>query len=212
MADTRDLRESEFVRYGHRAVRAYLAYVPGAAWEYDELLSDALLGIAKAIKRWSPLGGATLRTYVWYRMRGEILDGRRRRGDMTRRELSEHLSMTDLPQDRQHAMSLSTWTHPDPDDGASDEPASPAAAEAFAAMEARVALEPLIDSLSEREREVVQRVDLDGETLRTVGNDLGVTESRVSQIRARAHKRMTFKVQTGHDLRKRRRRSSTPLP
>ena len=43
-----------------------------------------------------------------------------------------------------------------------------------------------LERLPERERRILREYDLEGRTLREIGEDLGVSESRVSQIRSRA--------------------------
>ena len=55
---------------------------------------------------------------------------------------------------------------------------------------ARVDLGRLLDVLTAPERQVVVRCELQDEPARSVARDLGVTESRVSQIRSRALQRM----------------------
>lgn len=50
--------------------------------------------------------------------------------------------------------------------------------------------------LPEREREIIELYDLEGWTLRDIGARLGVTESRVSQIRTRVLRRLRSRMQS----------------
>ncbi len=47
-------------------------------------------------------------------------------------------------------------------------------------------LREAVSALPDREREIIERYDLEGWTLRQIGEGLGVSESRVSQLRSRA--------------------------
>lgn len=54
-----------------------LGYIP--PWEHEDALGDAYLGLVNAAKDWREDGGANFPTYSRYRIRGEVLDGLRRR-------------------------------------------------------------------------------------------------------------------------------------
>lgn len=71
------------------------------------------------------------------------------------------------------------------------EPSRPMDVEHRLSLEAEIArLQVELDRLPERERLVIRLYDLESLTLREIGERLGVTESRVSQIRSRALSRL----------------------
>jgi RNA polymerase sigma factor for flagellar operon FliA len=63
---------------------------------------------------------------------------------------------------------------------------TPGPDEAFARQEELRALRVAIDGLSDRHRTIVIESFFEGRTMREIGDDLGVTESRVSQLRSAA--------------------------
>ncbi|HNC99139.1 MAG TPA: sigma-70 family RNA polymerase sigma factor [Myxococcota bacterium] len=56
--------------------------------------------------------------------------------------------------------------------------------------ETRLQVIETIRRLPEKEQEVVMRYDIQGASLKDIGEELGITESRVCQIRATAHKKL----------------------
>jgi len=53
-------------------------YGRGSAAPYEDLVTDGQIGLMNAIKGFSPLGGASFRTYALHLIDGEILHGKRR--------------------------------------------------------------------------------------------------------------------------------------
>ena len=47
---------------------------PGAALEYDDLLSQAVVGLIDAVDRFDPTRGIKFETYAYYRIRGAVMD------------------------------------------------------------------------------------------------------------------------------------------
>jgi len=47
---------------------------PGAALEYDDLLSQAVVGLIDAVDRFDPSRGIKFETYAYYRVRGAVMD------------------------------------------------------------------------------------------------------------------------------------------
>ena len=47
---------------------------PGAALEYDDLLSQAVVGLIDAVDRFDPDRGIKFETYAYYRIRGAVMD------------------------------------------------------------------------------------------------------------------------------------------
>lgn len=57
------------------------------ASDHDDVLSDAMYGIAKAIESWDDRDdGVSLRTWCWWKMRHEVAHGRRHRSRFTRED------------------------------------------------------------------------------------------------------------------------------
>ncbi len=53
--------------------------------ELEELISLASVGLAEAAARFDPSGGASFRTFAWYRVHGAVIDGLRRYSNLPRR-------------------------------------------------------------------------------------------------------------------------------
>ncbi len=53
--------------------------------ELDELISMGLVGLTEAAARFDPEGGASFRTFAWYRVHGAVMDGLRRSSNLPRR-------------------------------------------------------------------------------------------------------------------------------
>ena len=51
-----------------------LNLMPGAALEYDDLLSQAVVGLIDAVYRFDPTRGIKFETYAYYRIRGAVMD------------------------------------------------------------------------------------------------------------------------------------------
>ena len=67
--------------------------------------------------------------------------------------------------------------------------------ELFEALQLRDEVERAVQNLPARERDVVARYYLSGQTLRTIGSELGVTESRACQLRSQGVQRLRFRLQ-----------------
>ncbi|HUU55443.1 MAG TPA: FliA/WhiG family RNA polymerase sigma factor [Armatimonadota bacterium] len=51
-----------------------LNLMPGPALEYDDLLSQAVVGLIDAVDRFDPTRGIKFETYAYYRIRGAVMD------------------------------------------------------------------------------------------------------------------------------------------
>jgi DNA-directed RNA polymerase specialized sigma24 family protein len=158
----------------------------------DDMLWDALYGATKALPRWRPGGGASLRTFLWHRMSGEVVEGVRARAPVGRRKYAAGVRVEDLPLWEQPPVRADNVAPAvrDPDDGDHSWLPDPAAEAAFDAVDARLTVDALLRVLPRREREVVQRVDLGGELGRDVAADWGVSPAIVTKVRKRALLRM----------------------
>ena len=201
------------VRYVARAIARRIVQV-----ETNDLESAGTLGLLRALDRFDPSRGIAFSTYAVQRIRGAILDDLRA-GDPAPRSLrrsarqlaaarsrleqrlgrppasiqvAEALGI-DLPTLwRWQAAPARTMSLDDPTCSAQLESAvgSPAPQGTLLETEQTACLEAAIARLPERERAVVILSFYEGLTLREIGQRLEVTESRVSQIRSQAVRRL----------------------
>jgi RNA polymerase sigma factor for flagellar operon FliA len=175
----------------------------------DELLSSAYLGLLKALCSFDCSLGVDFTSYAWTRMNGEMLDGLRRldwcprgRRDLERRIRrveSEQESITagqtaaavgitveDLREHQElmsrHVVSLDQTVDGDGAVELIDLIAAPLTALAEVEDEDARGLREALAVLTVREREVISRVCLQERRNTDVGRELGISESRVSQI------------------------------
>jgi RNA polymerase sigma factor for flagellar operon FliA len=145
---------------------------------YQDLESAAALGLAQAARTWRPDGGASFRTHAFTRMNGAIADEMRKR---------DHLSRS-----MRQAVSVGLAKDPGPPapltEEVVDELVDPALE--LELVETAAVLRDAIHALPERERFVMWLRLEDELPLREIGQLLGVTESRVSQIATKALARL----------------------
>jgi RNA polymerase sigma factor for flagellar operon FliA len=179
----------------------------------DELESAALLGLTEAAERFDPEKGETFAAFAAKRVRGAILDELRRNDVLTRRgrERAKHLAkfMATMQQTEDRAPTVAEiakeleigeevaglyWSrlvsatlvpfeklHEVVQDKRGIAPDK-----ALAKREQRAAMTEAMGLLSARDLEVISRYYGAGHTLKEIGSQLGVSESRVCQIRTRA--------------------------
>jgi RNA polymerase sigma factor for flagellar operon FliA len=180
----------------------------------DDLIGAGMLGLATALARFDPERAGTFRSYAETRIRGEMVDELRRRDMMSREartsnkrlrcavealsralnrpvtdeEVAEHLA---LSLDELYALQLKVSdtriVFRDEIDGTAT---GTSAADAVQLKQLRERLVAEIDALPERQRTVLWLVYVEELTLREAGEVLGVTPSRVCQIRTEAERRL----------------------
>jgi RNA polymerase sigma factor (sigma-70 family) len=147
----------------------------------QQFYDDALLAMLEARPRWDPAKGE-LRKFLFSRGTYAIIDGIRRAGPLRRGQYERGEAprpvQTPFSMDALNEMGLA----PQVPDGT--------AVQAFDAVDNRLVVASLLDTLEPRPREVVERVFFRGETLREIADEYGLTESRVCQIKVRALKDM----------------------
>lgn len=151
--------------------------------QYDEILSDAALGAVAAAGRYNPAAGANLATYCGKRAAGQILDGLRKRSPVRRGEFARGCTLDDLPEHRRtpipiHLLAETGTPEPTPVRELEDEVAN------------SDLVERMLATCTERERIVLKASLVHGYPLADIADYLGVTESRVHQIRSAALKRL----------------------
>ena len=211
--DARDrlvLQYSPLVKYVAGRVRSGL---PSSVDQAD-LISDGVIGLMDAIEKFDPDRGLQFQTYAVPRVRGAIVDGLRR-SDWVPRSVREKIrainaAQTKLerelgrtPDDREVAAELGvsveelratyskvSYTNVVSMDemGIGGDDATPAAATTTLADEDDLpdGFIHAVHELPERDRVVVALYYWEGLTLAEIGQVLGVTESRISQLHSRA--------------------------
>lgn len=163
--------------------------------DFDDVFSDACLGAIAAVDNFDDEHGRTLSQYAESRMRGEILDGLRRR-DWASRALRSRLKSGQSRSERPLSLDALTAELAAVSVGSGGGTALadlvPDQRDEYAAVDDRYEalhlcrwVERVVSSLPAREAQVL-RQHLRGQTLRQIGVELAVTEARVSQLRKRA--------------------------
>lgn len=118
--------------------------------------------------------------------------------DPSREEMAQALGMTleayDHFRNRANIGKLVSGSNRESDQGSSPIDTVPAEDELpdtiWEEEETRLRVVQTVRRLPERESQVVLRYDLQGASLKDIGDELGITESRVCQIRSQAHKKL----------------------
>lgn len=137
---------------------------------YDDAYADALVGLWKACRDWQPDGGSRFDRYAWERMRGEILEGVRRASPLTRGQVKRRVPpQRSLDADPTLTADLTCdpfadWWERQEHDDTLDE-----------------VLGQVTGRHADRDRAIIAR-HCDGELLRDLAAEYGMTESRACQI------------------------------
>jgi RNA polymerase sigma factor FliA len=178
--------------------------------EQDDLVSDGVLGLMDAIERFEPARGLSFQTFAVPRIRGAIIDGMRAM-DIVPRSVRDKLRLVNraqasleerlgrVPEDVEVAREVgipvqqlrdlsrkASSTHANLDDFDLADELSSAADHRVEQGDVRASLMQVVDQLGERDRIVIALYYFEGLTLAEIGQVLGVTESRVSQVHRRA--------------------------
>lgn len=181
-----------------------------------DLVSAGVFGLMNAIDRYDPENGAKFETYAIPRIRGAILDSLRALDWVPRTVRSRSRSVQDAISTLEHTLGrtptdeeiaaelgietseLEQWLsdiaagsvgpldHVAMDSAKSDDAHELQPGHAIEQMELRDAMRSEIGRLPEREQAVLILYYEDGLTLAEIGEALGVTESRISQIHTKA--------------------------
>jgi len=201
------LQYSPLVKYVAGRVRSGLP----ANVEQADLLSEGVIGLMDAIEKFEPERGLQFQTYAVPRIRGAIIDGLRATDWVPRsvREkvraiehaqvaLETRLGRTATDGEIAHELQISvqelrkvygkvSYTSlASIDELGGVEDLAPLSTDAFEDDETRAALLHVVQDLAERDRIIIALYYFEGLTLSEIGQVLGVTESRVSQLHTRA--------------------------
>lgn len=177
-----EVTPADLVSVARRATFCYLRKRPTLAWQTDDMLADAMLAAHIAHQKWD--GRQEFSAFAYERCVYAIIDGFRLRGHRNRRDYATNPDL--LPQACLDPLSLTD------EDITSRDVADPHAEDPYRRVEARMTATQVMTLLRPwpREQEVIRRVDLDGEMQADVGRDMGISESRVCQLRRVALRRL----------------------
>lgn len=138
----------------------------------DELISLGYMGLVEALRRYDPSRGVPFGAFAAVRVRGAMIDWLRQLDPVSREERARLRSSDEIA-----SVTLVDFAcakdQAEPGANAVDE---------LLRQERRALLEYALGQLSERERSVVQRYFFEEQSLKSIGEELKVTESRVCQI------------------------------
>jgi len=156
--------------------------LPQGAVSFDDLVSVGMMGLLDAVEKYDVSKGASFKTYAEFRIRGAMLDELRSMDWLSRnmRKQFPNLSMfcLDKPLDQDQEESL---THLDLLTSAGDDPEK----EVLLKEEEKI-IQEAIELLPFPDDFVIKLIYNSGKTMDEVGDLLDITESRISQIHARA--------------------------
>ena len=180
--------------------------------EQDDLVSDGVLGLMDAIERFEPDRGLSFQTFAVPRIRGAIIDGMRSM-DFVPRSVRDKLRVIArarvaleerlgrIPEDPEVAVESgidlqqmrdltrqATSNHANLDDFDLADELSSAADDRLEQGAVTTSLMRVVKQLRERDQVIIALYYFEGLTLAEIGQVLGITESRVSQV----HRRATF--------------------
>ena len=160
-----------------RSVARSVAYRYRSELDHDDLVQVGLIGLHQAAQAYAQHGRASLPVFAWRRVVGAMLDEMRRTDPAWR----AHRAGSEAPQfvPVEDAVDLA------------DDAATP---DRLAELrdDCRV-IQMLVDGLPDIERAVIVGVFERGQELAAIGRELGLTESRVSQIKTRAVERLRIR-------------------
>lgn len=178
--------------------------------DQDDLVSDGVLGLMDAIERFEPARGLSFQTFAVPRIRGAIIDGMRsmdfvprsvrdkvrtvQRAQVT---LEERLGRAPEDTEVAHEVNMpvqqlrdlsrqANGNHASLDDFDLADELSSAADHDMELGDTHASLMQVVNQLAERDQIIIALYYFEGLTLAEIGQVLGVTESRVSQLHRRA--------------------------
>ena len=178
--------------------------------EQDDLVSDGVLGLMDAIERFEPARGLSFQTFAVPRIRGAIIDGmssmdfvprsvRDKLRTVQRAQVSLEERLGRVPEDVEVAREVgipvqqlrdlsrqANSNHANLDDFDLADELSSAADHQVEQGDVNASLMRVVDQLAERDQVIIALYYFEGLTLAEIGQVLGVTESRVSQVHRRA--------------------------
>ena len=180
--------------------------------EVDDLISVGVMGLIDAIEKYDPSRGAKFKTYAEFRVRGSILDELRSL-DWVPRSIRQKAAQVDAVSHEQFFITLNE-TKSMPLISLEDLGIAKESGERRSLLEClagksdvdpqtqlrltelKSIIAKAIDSLPEKERLMISLYYYEELTMREIGEVLGITESRVSQIHSKAVFRLRTKLRS----------------
>jgi RNA polymerase sigma factor (sigma-70 family) len=150
-----------------------LARFPGLSRDLDDIRSDAMLGIARAIAKHNPDTGVPLAAYAYLRARGEVLDGLRARSPVRRAAHARGRTLLDLAPHELPPRSIQQDELTIRDDRAEA---------AYDAVDARLTCPELLSLLTPNQQATLIGYYLLDRRLPDIAADLGICERRAYQL------------------------------
>jgi len=168
--------------------------IPEGAVEFEELVNTGVIGLIKAIEKYDEKK-AKFSTYAYIKIRGEILDYLRKLDFLPRsvREKIKNGELKELKDEIVSFISIEEKLFPDADRLTVKDTLSsntPTPEEELLLKDAKERLAEAIKKLPEKEQLVLQLIFVEELDLKSIGEILGISVSRVSQIKSSAIKRL----------------------
>ncbi len=173
--------------------------------EVDDFLSCGLEALIRSIERYDPGKGATLEQFAWTRIHGAVLDELRRHDWAPRSLRRDERAINDArqsfltanerqPEREELAAAVGATIERIDTIESEDSDCDPVAS--AERREAKELFRVAFARLTRQEREVAVLLYVEDRTLREIGERLGVSESRVSQIHTQLRARLREHLRT----------------
>jgi len=168
--------------------------IPEGAVEFEELVNTGVIGLIKAIEKYDQKK-AKFSTYAYIKIRGEILDYLRKLDFLPRsvREKVKNGEIGDLKEEIVSFISIEEKLFSDSDRFTVKDTLAadcPTPEEELLLKDAKERLAGAIKKLSDKEQLVLQLIFVEELDLKSIGEILGISVSRVSQIKTAAIKKL----------------------
>jgi RNA polymerase sigma factor for flagellar operon FliA len=179
--------------FAERAVRAYCVRIGLPPVYLEDAIGDGFEGLCQAARTWQPARGS-FPTHAYTRIVGSVVDGQRRADHLSRgmRKLVDQLE--DVPAELRAAISLDAPTRTGLDEelegGDTLDNGEATPEQQLLTAEAGDQLHDQVDHLPTQERDVIQGWFFDGVKQHELGDSMGISESRVSQVAKRGCQRL----------------------
>lgn len=173
----------------------------------EDLYQSGMIALMEAWNNYDPSKEASFRTYAFYRIRGAMLDYLRNEDTVSRSTraalkkietninntmTSSELTDEEIAKTIKNSVVVFQYISPNETDGSESPMEFPDSTDHFKAVEAQETISKLfkICPLTEKEKAVVQDHYFQNKNFSAIGDSLGITESRVSQIHKTALKKL----------------------
>lgn len=159
----------------HRVTQSVYRYINKNKVEYADLVAYGAIGLLQAERDFDPARSVKFTSYAWKRIRGAIFDGLRTMDHAPRHFRKEHGATFLVPFNSNHLDSAAYTTDP------------------LKAIIISECIAKLILGLTTQQKYIVRRYFYDNKTMKEIGKELGVSESRICQLMAEIKTHMKSK-------------------